>query len=88
MNSLGSLEQHAHIMAAWEKGLMKLDISLEVKYVLCAPYHVTANLKTKGYGPSQCLAVVRTKLCYLLNTVNEALCVYKLEDLSLKIVTK
>ena len=59
MNSLGSLELHAQVMEAWEKGLMKLDISLEVKYVLCALYHVTANLKTKGCVPSQRLAVVR-----------------------------
>lgn len=58
MNFLESLVQHAKVMAAWAESLMKLDISLEVKYVLCALYHVTANLKAKDYVPSQCLAVV------------------------------
>lgn len=49
MNFLESLEQHAQVMGAWAESLMKLDISLEVKYVLCALYQVTANLKAKGY---------------------------------------
>lgn len=59
--NLESLEQHAQIMAARAKSLTKLDMSLEVKYVLCALYHVTANLKTKGCVPSHRLAAVSNK---------------------------
>lgn len=58
MNFSESLEQLAQLMAGQAQSLTKLDISLEVKYVLCALYHVTENLKTKGCVPSHCLAVV------------------------------
>lgn len=59
--NLESLEQHAQIVAARARSLTKLEISLEVKYVLCALYHVTANSKTEGCVPSRCLAVVSNK---------------------------
>lgn len=42
----------------WAKSVMKLDISPKVKYVLCALYHVTANLKIEGCVLSHHLTVV------------------------------
>lgn len=59
--NLESLEQRAQIVAARARSSTKLEISLKVKYVLCALDHVTANSKTKGCVPSHCLAVVSNK---------------------------
>lgn len=46
--NLESLEQRAQIVAARARSSTKLEISLKVKYVLCALDHVTANSKPRA----------------------------------------